>query len=65
MFVIAVTKCKEPKPIVSNGTGFNPIQCFNKELKLRNELRGDFWVFYNYIPARGIILPIYIYIDSN
>ena len=46
--------CEEPKPkpkvptIVSN-----PIQCHNRELKSSNALRGDFWVFYNYIPARG------------
>ena len=53
MFVIVVTKCKKPKPIVPNGALLNPIKCFNRELKLRNELRGDFWVFYNYIPARG------------
>ena len=56
MFIIAVPICKEQKPIVPN-IGFNPIQCFNRELKLSNELRGDFWVFYNYIPAKGKYTP--------
>ena len=51
-FIIAVPICKEPKPIAAN-VGFNPIQCFNRELKVSNALRGDFWVFYNYIPAKG------------
>ena len=43
---------EELKPKVSNLVS-SPIQCLNRELKSSNALRGDFWVFYNYIPARG------------
>ena len=48
--------CEEPKPKVATLVS-NPIQCLNRELKSSNALRGDFWVFYNYIPAKGKYTP--------
>lgn len=29
----------------------NPIQCLEKDLSPRKEMRGQYWVFYNYVPA--------------
>ena len=30
----------------------NPIQCLEKDMKPRKAMRGQYWVFYNYIPAQ-------------
>ena len=40
---------------VSNSKTINPprfIKCHEKDIKTEMSLRGNFWVFYNYIPAK-------------
>ena len=53
---------KEPRSIHNMTSGIeppkvksipNPIHCYNKNIIPSMSLRGDFWVFYNYIPAKS------------
>ena len=36
----------------SNEKTVNPIQCMEKDLRPKKAMRGQYWVFYNYVPAQ-------------
>ncbi len=37
--------------ISSDNEHFQPIQCLEKDMSPRKAMRGQYWVFYNYVPA--------------